>query len=272
MSNNRVEVQVEDYVALVTLSRAAKFNALDHAMFEGIIEAGVSLQGRRDVRAVVLTGEGEHFCSGLDMSLFQQSEALATGGGGAEGPGLLALSDGGPATIAQRVATVWRELDVPVIACLRGYVFGGGFQLALGADMRYAHPSIKMSVMEIRWGIIPDMSISVTLPELCRLDVARELVYSGRIVESEEALSMGLVTRLEDDPKAAAMKMAHQIAGHNPDAIAAAKNLMQEAGQGAGGELLNLEAALQTPLLGSANQAEAVAANLQKRPAKFVGD
>lgn len=270
MSNERVTVAVEDHVALVKLNRAAKYNALDHAMFEGIIEAGLSLYERKDVRAVVLTGDGDNFCAGLDMSLFQQSDSLSSNASENDSPpGLLALSDGGPSTIAQRVATVWRELDRPVIAALSGYVFGGGLQIALGADMRYANPNVKMSVMEIRWGIIPDMSISVTLPELCRLDIARELIYSGRIVEGEEAREIGLVTRLADDPVAAAMDMARQIAGHNPDAIAAAKKLMRSAGQGIDGELLNLEAALQTPLLGSPNQMEAVAANLQKRAANF---
>lgn len=267
MSNERVTVTVEDHVALVKLNRAAKFNALDHAMFHGIVEAGLSLRDRQDVRAVVLTGDGDNFCAGLDMSLFEQSVTLRDGD--ADEPGVLALSEGGPSTIAQHIATVWRELDTPVIAALSGYVFGGGLQLAMGADMRYANPNVKMSVMEIRWGIIPDMSLTVTLPEVCRLDIARELVYSGRIVEGEEAQRIGLVTRLEEDPLAAAMAMARQIGGHNPDAIAAGKRLMREAGQGVGADLLKLEAALQTSLLGSANQLEAVAANLQKRAPNF---
>ena len=178
-------------VADVRLNRTDKYNALSPAMFQAIIETGESLAQRRDVRAVVLSGNGPGFCAGLDMGSFQgMSDA---GGSGKASEGLLAR-DERPENHAQRPAYVWKRMPVPVIAALHGVAFGGGAQIALGADIRFAAPDAKLSVMEIKWGLIPDMSLTQTLRTLVPLDVAKELTFTGRILSGTEAKQLGLVT------------------------------------------------------------------------------
>lgn len=262
----RVQVTIEDGVADVRLNRPEKLNALDRAMFEGLIEAGRRLSEDRRVRAVVLSGQGRAFCAGLDFASFM---AMA-GEGGDPGASLLDRRHAdSPATFAQHAAWVWTEVPVPVIAALHGAVLGGGLQIALAADLRFSAPDAQLSVMEIKWGLIPDMSGTQTLRHLLRLDVAKELTFTGRMVEGREAVSLGLVTRLAEDPRATALTMAREIAEKSPDAIRAGKRLLNQAPLLSAADGLALEARLQRGLLGSANQVEAVSANLQKRLPRF---
>lgn len=258
--SERVQIDLDEGVAHVRLNRPDKMNALDRAMFDAITEAGVSLMGDRSLRAVVLSGEGRGFCAGIDVSGFA---------GGGEGLDPFARSDQSPANRVQRPGWVWNELPVPVIAAVHGVCFGGGLQIALGADIRIAHPEARFSVMEIKWGLIPDMSITQTLPRLVRADVAKELTFTGRIVQAPEAAELGLVTQLADDPLAAALEMAATIRKKSPDAVRAAKKLLDTAPQLTIEQGLLLEEGLQRPLLGKANQTEAIKANLEKRDPEF---
>lgn len=263
--SERVTVEVKDHVADVRLNRPEKLNALDAPMFEGLIAAGKSLAQRDDVRCVVLSGEGRAFCAGLDFGSFM---ALA-GSETRPGATLLARDGSGPANRAQQTSQLWTALPAPVIVAIRGAAFGGGLQIALGGDVRLVAPDAKLSVMEIKWGLVPDMTGTQTLRHLVRLDVAKELTYTGRVVAADEAVAIGLATRVVDDPLAAAMEMAAGIAKRSPDAIRAAKRLLNRAGYASLEEGLLHEETEQVALLGSANQLEAVAANMQKREPQF---
>ena len=257
--SDRVRVEVNAGIADVRLTRADKMNALDAEMFRALTDAGVALGTDLTLRAVVLSGEGKSFCAGLDVANF------ASGGG----LDPFARSDESPANRVQRVAWVWNEVPVPVIAAIHGACFGGGLQIALGADIRFARPDAKLSVMESKWGLIPDMSLSQTLLRLVRADVAKELTFSGRILSGSEAAELGLVTHLSDDPLAAAFELAGEIASRSPDAMRAAKQLLDKAPQLSVEQGLRLEEGLQRRLMGKANQVEAVKANLAKRAPEF---
>ena len=259
-----VKIEIRDYVAFVRLNRPEKYNALSLNMFEAIIEAGETLKADTSIRSVVLSGEGRGFCAGLDFESF-----MKMGSGGQKEIDLLRRTEGNPANFAQRTGYVWKQVPVPVIAALHGVSYGGGLQIALGADIRLASADARFSVMEIKWGLIPDMSGTQTLKDLVRLDVAKELTFTGRIVEAEEALRLGLITRICEDPLAEAEKMAREIAGKSPDAIAAGKQLWENVRSCDTEEGLKLEESLQRALIGGHNQLEAVKANFEKRPPLF---
>jgi enoyl-CoA hydratase/carnithine racemase len=262
--SERVSVSIEAGVADVRLNRPEKLNAIDRGMFEGLAEAGTRLASDAAVRAVVLSGEGRAFCAGLDFASF-----MAMAGDSNGGATLLERRKDSPANMAQRAAWVWTEVPVPVIAAVHGVAFGGGLQIALGADIRLAAADAQLSVMEIKWGLIPDMSGTQTLRHLVRLDVAKELTFTGRVVSGREAAELGLVTRVVEDPRAAALAMAREIAGKSPDAIRAGKRLLNQSVQLDVAAGLELEERLQVSLIGSANQLEAVQANMQKRAPRF---
>jgi len=261
-----VTIDIDGGVADVRLNRVDKYNALSPDMFQAIIDAGESLAENHQVRAVVLSGNGRGFCAGLDMGSFQ---GMAGGGSGGGGTGGLLERDQRPENHAQRPAYVWKRLPVPVIAAIHGVAFGGGCQIALGADIRFAAPDARLSVMEIKWGLIPDMSLTQTLRELVPLDVAKELTFTGRILSGEEARTLGLVTHVVEDPLQAAMSLAREIAGKSPDAIRAGKKLLEESWRADERTGLELESKLQTELIGSPNQVEAVKANFDKREPQF---
>ena len=268
MSEELVTIDIRDGVADVRLNREQKYNALSPEMFTAIIEAGESLALAKDVRAVVLSGNGKGFCAGLDMASFAAMADQHTGE--ERDPTQTRLSrDNRPENFAQRPAMVWKQLPMPVIAALHGVVFGGGAQVALGADIRIAAPDLQMSIMEIKWGLVPDMSITQTLRDLVPLDVAKELTFTGKIFDGQQAAALGLVTRVADDPYAEAMQLARDIADKSPDAIRAAKTLFEEAWHADSRTGLELEASLQGGLIGSSNQLEAVAANFEKRAPAF---
>ena len=241
---DRVDVQIDGGVARVRLERPDRHNALDMPMFGAIEAARTSVAADPEVRAVVLSGSGPSFCSGLDVG------ALAAGE--LEFDALVGRPEDEDANLAQRVAYGWREVPVPVIAALHGACFGGGLQIALGADIRIAAPGTRLSIMEIKVGLVPDMGITQALPRLCREDVARELTYTGRIVEAEEAVALGLVTRVAEDPVAAAEELAAEIAEKSPAAIRGAKKVLTEAWAVGPGEGLRLETATVKSLLAGA--------------------
>jgi enoyl-CoA hydratase/carnithine racemase len=260
--SERVRTTVENHVATVTMVRGDKHNALDAAMFSGLIDAAAEVAHTAGVRAVVLHGDGPSFCSGLDVMSF------AEGGGSLNDSPLFDREDGHRANTAQRVATDWVDLAVPVIAAIQGNCLGGGLQIALGADIRIAHPEAKLSIREIQWGLIPDMGISETLPKLLAIDHAKELTYTGRIITGVEAAELGLVTRLSDEPLAAAQELASEIAERSPDAVRGAKKLYDRVYES--GANLALETELQQALIGTPNQFAAAVAGMTKEPGEFV--
>src|SRR5437764_7020566 len=259
MMSERVRVEASDHVATVTLARPAKHNALDPAMFIAIVEAAEQVAATPGVRAVVLHGEGPSFCSGIDVTSAFSADAGLDGG--------LEPLRGPVPNRFQRTAYDWVTLPVPVIAAIHGNCLGGGLQIALGADVRIATADARLSVMEGKWGLIPDMSISQTLPRLVGIDVAKELTYTARVFSGEEALRLGLVTHLAEDPLADAQELASQIADRSPDAIRGAKRLFNQAWNRPAEEGLRLEAQIQMKLLGSAHQLAAVTAGMTTQPA-----
>jgi len=265
---SRVAVEVADGVAEVRLNRPDKLNALDETMFGELIEAGLSLTANSSVRAAVISGEGRAFCAGLDLASFQ-----AMGGQGVQvgdAASRLIERSHGPASRVQFAVWVWREAPFPVIAAVHGQALGGGFQLMLGADLRFVAPDAQLAILEIKWGLIPDMAGTQLLRRLAPEDVIRELTYTGRLFSGVEAKALGLATRVCDDPRAEALAVARRIAGHSPDAIRAAKRLYNAAPYHGLAEGLALEAFEQSRLLGASNQREAVAAALEKRTPNFT--
>ena len=252
-------------VAEVILNRPEKHNAVDLSVFEGLARIGEDLKQAEGLRAVILRGEGPNFCSGIDTSLFTANpdpKALIDR--------ILDLPEGETANMFQKPCTVWQDLPVPVIAALSGVTYGAGLQIALGADIRLAAPDVRLSVMEITWGLIPDMGITTTLPRVMRADQAKELILTGRVVSGEEAAQLGLVTRLCDDPLTEARALARSIADRNPDAIRRNKRLIDESWQMERAAALRLEAELQAEVIGQPNQIEAVMARIQKRAPRFT--
>lgn len=260
--SERVLVSIDGHVADVMLNRADKLNALDLPMFEALVAAADRIAGERSVRAVVLHGDGENFCAGIDLSVFSDpamdfADALNT------------PLDPSPANIFQRVAYAWRELPIPVICALQGVAFGGGLQVALGADVRYAAPDARLSIMEAKWGIIPDMGISTTLRHLVGPDLVKELAWTARILESEEAQRLGIVTAIKTDPLQASRDLAAACASRSPEAVRGIKKLVNEAWELPEKHALALEASLQGGIIGGENQREAVRANLDRRAPEF---
>ena len=259
-----VTLDSDEHVAVVTLNRPDKHNAVNLEMFDVLIDVGRDLAASTSIRAVVLRGAGENFCAGIDTSVF------AGEGIGAAGEGRMEPMADSPANFFQRAACIWRELPMPVIAAVHGVAFGAGLQIALGADIRIASESARFSVMEIRWGIIPDMGLSLTARHVVRLDRLKELVYTGRIVDALEAERLGLVTALSADPFMEAHRLAADIATKSPDAVRAGKSLLRDAFDLAPEDALAAEARLQQHLMGSPNQMEAVMANSEKRAPEFA--
>ncbi len=275
MSDRVTTTLLDGGIADVRLNRPDKMNALDGAMFQGIVDAGEALKGNHAVRVVVLSGEGRGFCAGLDFSSFQ---AMAGGGGGerpAEEPAAADVSSGIMSTgerithLGQQAAWVWQELEVPVIAAIHGPALGGGIQIALGADLRIVAPDAKLSVLESRWGLIPDMTGTAMLPRLVGLEMAKDLTFTGRMVSGEEAVRIGLASRLADDPRAAALELAADLATKSPEALRHGKRLLNLSGTRPIAEQFLDERETMASLIGSPNQVEATMAYFEKRPPSF---
>jgi enoyl-CoA hydratase/carnithine racemase len=255
-------------VADVRMNRPDKRNALDGAMFEALAGIGEELKARKDVRVVVLSGEGSSFCAGLDFGTFQQMA-----GGASEGDRQPRASDMAPGRIThlgQQAAWVWQEVPVPVIAAVHGHALGGGIQIALGADIRIVHPDTQMSVREVHWGLVPDMTGTLVLSRLARPDVVKELVFTARVFSGLEAYEMGLATRMSETPLADALAMAAEIADRSPDAVRGSKELLNRLFTQQAAEQFAEERRVIGGLIGKPNQVEAVMANFEKRPTAFA--
>ena len=267
---NRIDYSVEDHIARVHLIRGDKMNALDADMMDALIEAGERVKADDSIRVVVISGEGKAFCAGLDMGNFAKmaggGDAGVTNGGARQ---LLAERTHGLANRPQMVAYTWREIKVPVLAAAQGFALGGGFQIFMGADMRYAAPGTKFSIMESRWGLVPDMGTTHVMTRLAREDIVKELAMTARIFEADEAYEHGFLTRICDDPIAEALRVARDIAGRNPDAIRGTKQLFNEPADRFIADTLMLESVLQDEIIGTPNQVEAVKAELEGRKAEY---
>jgi len=264
---SRVTIDIADGIADVRLNRPEKMNALDPAMFDALVDAADSLAAEPGLRAVVLSGNGPAWCAGLDFSGFA---AMADAGASASDAGSIGrLEEGRITHRAQQAVWGFHELPVPVIAAVHGVAFGGGIQLAIGCDIRFVHPQVRMSVLEIRWGITPDMTCTQLLPELVGADVAKDLIWTGREVDGAEALRIGLATRVCEDPHAEALELAREIASKSPHAIRAGKRLVN--GCAAQDYAAGFEAERQEifALIGSPNQVESVSAYFEKRPPAY---
>jgi enoyl-CoA hydratase/carnithine racemase len=258
----RVNLEIKDHIAHVTLTRGDKMNALDDAMVKAILAAGAEVAAS-DARVVVLSGAGKSFCAGLDLMSF-----MAMGNTPPED--WLMERSHHDANEMQEVAMIWRRLEIPVIAALQGATYGGGLQLALGADIRIAAPDTKLAVMEMKWGLIPDMGGMVLLPKLLRSDVLRQLTYTASPITAAQAETWGLVTSVCDDPLTAAQAMAQDLASKGPNAMRAAKRMIDYAESGASqAEVLLRESAEQVQLIGKPEQMEVIAAQMQKRAPVF---
>jgi len=261
-ANDRIRVTIDAHgVAHVRLNRPDKLNALDPSMFAALVEAGQALAGLPGLRCVVLSGEGRAFCAGLDLATLQLFA-------GPDAPRLPERSHGN-ANLFQQVAVQWRKLPVPVVAAIHGVCFGGGLQIAAGADVRVVAPDARMSVMEMKWGIIPDMGGFALWRGQVRDDVLREATYTNREFSGEEAVAQGFATFADADPLARALAIAGEIASRNPDAIRAAKALFNRAPDMAFDEILVEESVVQQRLIGSRNQMEAVRAQLSGEAPEF---
>jgi len=264
--SDRVIVTINDGIADVRFNRADKRNALDQEQFAAIAEAGEQLKTAEGVRAVVLSGEGESFCAGLDVSVFQ-----GLGGGDRPdrgNPG--AMEEGRITHLGQQVAWVWQEIPVPVIAAVQGHALGGGFQIAMGADIRIAHPDTVWSVREVHWGLVPDMTGTFMLTRVVRQDIARELTYTARMVPGREAAELGLVTHLSDTPYDDAMALAREIAGRSPGAVRGSKELFNLMFTEGAADQFAAERRVIGSQIGTPNQVESMMANMQKRSPDFT--
>ena len=277
--SDRVTINVDERgVADVRLNRPEKRNALDTAMFTGLRDAGEQLKAMPNVRVVVLSGEGSSFCAGLDFSSFN---AMASGErvGGTEAPAdKPAAAEESPSTptsggithLGQQAAWVWQELPVPVIAAVHGHALGGGIQIALGADIRIVHPDTQLSVREVHWGLVPDMTGTLFLSRLCGVDVAKELTFTARIFSGTEAGQLGVATRVSETPREDALALAAEIAGRSPDAVRGAKALFNRLANEGAAEQFAEERRVIGSLIGSPNQIETVKANFEKRAPAYT--
>lgn len=268
--SDRVTINVDEHgVADVRMNRPEKRNALDSAMFTGLRDAGEQLKAMPNVRVVVLSGEGSSFCAGLDFSSFnamasgERTEAADKPAAADESPST--PTSGGITHLGQQAAWVWQELPVPVIAAVHGHALGGGIQIALGADIRIVHPNTQLSVREVHWGLVPDMTGTLFLSRLCGVDVAKELTFTARIFSGTEAGELGVATHVSETPREDALALAAEIAGRSPEAVRGAKALFNRLANEGAAEQFAEERRVIGSLIGSPNQVETVKANFEKR-------
>jgi len=259
-NQDRVDLKITDGIAFVTLNRADKHNALDIAMFKEIDSVIRSLRKNRQIRAVIVQGRGEDFCTGLDIKSAMSSGSSALS--------LLAKWWPGKANLAQRVSCHWRKIPVPVIMVIQGRCWGGGMQIALGGDFRIVHENASFSIMETKWGLIPDMAGSLGLRELVAKDFALKMTMTADVISAQTALHHGLVTEISDNPLQSALNLAASISERSPDAVAAVKTLYTRHWQSASWKLLALESYYQIKVLAGKNQKISVLK--QSKPDKDV--
>jgi enoyl-CoA hydratase/carnithine racemase len=258
---------LEDGIADVRLIRSDKMNALDPAMFSGLTEAIDQLKETPGLRVVVLSGDGPAFCAGLDLSSLGKSNDKSDGDKTRRG---LTPRTKGVSNDPQYVAYGWREIPVPVIVAAHGVAFGGGLQLMSGADVKFIHPDTRCAVMEMKWGLVPDMAGFPLWRENVRGDVLRELTYTNREFSGREAVAFGFATHVSETPREDAMALAKIIALKNPQAIRGAKRLFAVQSHSTDAELLQAESIEQDGVIRKPNQIEAVKASMDKRKPVFV--
>ena len=256
---DRINITTKNHIAHIEMVREDKLNALDDAMFDGLIEAAETVAKQPDLRVVILSGRGRGFCAGLDIANFTEDKPKPE----------LAERTHGIANRLQHVSVAWQELPIPVLAVAHNVCLGGGFHIFMGSDIRYATPDTRFSIMEIKWGLIPDMGAGPLLQHHARADIIKELVFTGRIFDASQAQAYGFLTHIDDDPLKAAFTLAEEITQKNPDAIRADKHLFSQLPYLSKAEGLLLESNLQDKIIGTDNQKEAVMAELEKRPPKF---
>lgn len=244
--SERVVYEIRDHVAWVWLNRPEKHNGLDMAFFTDMVATAKAISKNKAIRCVVLAGKGPSFCAGLDFQAVSKQPSMVAK--------VFLKWPWRKQNLAQKIAHCWRDLPVPVIIALHGNCFGGGMQIALAGDYRIAHPETRLAILEMKWGLIPDMSGMVTLSRLTRIDIAQELTMTGRQFTAQEALSYGLVSRIADDPFVAAEELAQSIAQQSPDAIAATKYLFKKTWKADTWRALRWERWVQMRLLGRKNQ------------------
>jgi enoyl-CoA hydratase/carnithine racemase len=256
-----VNVERRGNIAYVRLSRPDKRNAVNFAVMNGLMDAAKALRKDRALRAIIIHGEGESFCSGLDFpEVMSKPSRVARG---------FLTRCGLNTNLFQEMCWAWRRLPVPVIAVLHGHCFGAGIQLALAADFRIATPDCQLAILEAKWGLIPDMSGSAALRELISIDQAKLLTMTGRVISGEEARAIGLVTALSDDPMAAAEALAEELSARSPDAVAMTKTLFQKTWIASEKLAFRVERRLQAAVLLGANQRAAMKAAMKKRAPKY---
>lgn len=258
----RVRIDIENHIATVTFNRPEKMNALDPIQFRAIIEAGEKVSANSEVRVVVVTGEGRAFCAGLDVSSLMSGDSEVTN---------TPIVDRtyGIANMWQQAAWVWRVCPVPVIAAVHGVAFGGGLQIMLGADIKYITADTKLSIMEMKWGLIPDMAGTQLMYHSVRDDIIRELTYTNRVFTGEEAVNYGFATHVSENPLEDSRALATEIASKSPSAIVKAKKLLNEAPYLNQEDGLMLESIEQEAIIKKKNQLEAVFSSMQKRAGNF---
>ena len=266
--SERVVINISDGIADVRFNRPDKRNALDGTQFQAIVDAGEALKGNRKINAVVVSGEGASFCAGIDLSSLG---GMASGerGNGEKQPSASDLVDGRITHLGQQSAWVWQEIPVPVIAAVHGHALGGGCQIALGADIRIAHPDTKMSLREVYWGLVPDMAGTVLAQGLVRQDLLKDIVFTARIFDAREAHAMGMVTRLSETPYEDAHAYAQEICRRSPSAVRGAKELLNRMASDFAAQQLAAERRIIGGLIGGPNQREAVMSDFEKRPPKW---
>lgn len=242
----RIDYEVKDHIAYVWLNRPEKLNGLDMPMFKAMINTAKDIRKNRKVRAVILAAKGPSFCAGLDFSAVNKDPSMIAK--------LFLKLPWTKQNLAQKIAHVWRDLPVPVICAIHGNCFGGGMQIALACDYRIATPDANLSIMEMKWGLIPDMSGMVALSRLTRVDIAQELIMTGRQFSADEGISFGLLSKLADDPVREAQQLAEQVARQSPDAVAASKYLLKKTWKADTWKALRWERWVQARVLGRKNQ------------------
>lgn len=265
--NDRISItMLEDGIADVRMTRVDKMNALDGPQWNALVEAIDQLKATPGLRVVVLSGEGRAFCAGLDLSSLQGERDPGASSAG----GTLADRTKGISNNAQYAAYGWRELPVPVIAAVHGVAFGAGSQIMAGADIRIVHPDTRIAIMEMKWGLVPDVGGMPLWRTQVADDVLREMIYTNREFNGVEAKEMGFATHVSDDPHAKAMELARVIANKNPHAIRGAKRMCNALATASDAELLQMESDEQLKVIRTPNQMEAVMSEMQKRKPNFA--
>jgi len=252
----RVKFYVENHIAYVVLNRPDKHNGIDKAMVVELVNTANHIRRQRDIRCVILSGEGPSFCAGLDFNYVAKHPSMVVR--------FFAKLPWTKDNMFQRVAHIWRDLPVPVISVVHGNCFGAGMQIVLATDYRIVMPDAQLSIMEMKWGLIPDMSGTVTLSRLTRIDIAQELTMTGRIFTGEQGAEYGLVSCVSATPMKNAEQLAQTICKQSPDAIAATKYLFKKTWKSETRLSLFWERITQLRLLGRKNQKIAMKNGLSK--------